>query len=114
MKPIILICAVRNLKSSRKEFLIHESYVNAIRAAGGTPILAPITNDLNEVKSYISMCDGLLLPGGEDVSPILLNEEPLRGISYISSQRDRFEFALFEEAKNQNKPILGICKAVRL
>lgn len=114
MKPVILICAVRNLKNSRKEFIIHESYVNAVRAAGGTPMLAPITNDLNEIKSYISMCDGLLLPGGEDVSPMLLNEEPVRSIGYISAERDRFEFMLFKEARIQNKPILGICKGCQI
>lgn len=114
MKPIILICAVRNLKDSKKQFLIHESYVNAIRATGGTPILAPITNDLNEIKSFVSMCDGLLLPGGEDVSPMLLNEEPIRGIGYVSEERDRFEFMLFKEAKKQNKPVLGICKGCQI
>lgn len=114
MNPVILICAVRNLKSSKKEFVLHESYVNAVRAAGGTPMLAPITNDLNEVKAYISMCDGLLLPGGEDVSPMLLNEEPLRGIGYISAERDYFEFMLFQEAKKRDKPILGICKGCQI
>lgn len=114
MKPVILISAVRNLKDFKEKFILHESYVNAVRAAGGIPILAPITNDLDEIKAYISMCDGLVLPGGEDVSPMLLNEEPLRGIGYISAERDRFEFMLFEEAKKQNKPILGICKGCQI
>lgn len=114
MKPIILISAVRNLKNSKEKFMLHESYVNAVRAAGGTPILAPITNDLDEVKAYISICDGLVLPGGEDVSPMLLNEDPLRGIGYISAERDYFEFMLFEEARKQGKPILGICKGCQI
>ncbi|WP_125154326.1 gamma-glutamyl-gamma-aminobutyrate hydrolase family protein [Clostridium rectalis] len=114
MKPIILISSVLNLKDSKNNYLLNKNYVDAIRSAGGIPILAPVTNDLNDIKLYVSMCDGLLLPGGEDVSPIILEEEPLRGIGYINIERDKFEFELFNEFRKHKKPILGICKGCQI
>lgn len=114
MKPIIVISASYNLKNSEKKYFLHDSYVKAIRAAGGIPLLIPITADVEEIKKYIYLCDGLILPGGEDVSPIFLKENPIRKIGMISLERDSFEFELLKEAKIQNKPVLGICKGCQL
>lgn len=114
MKPIILICGVYNLKVRKKEYKLHTSYVKAIREAGGIPILVPITNEIEEIKEYISMCDGILLPGGEDISPIYLNEEPVRGIGSVDIERDTFEFKLYKEAVLNKKTVLGICKGSQI
>lgn len=114
MKPVILICGVYNLKVMKKEYKIHTSYVKAIRKAGGIPILAPITNDIEEIKEYISICDGVLLPGGEDISPIYLNEEPVRGIGNVDVERDTFELELYKTAVLNKKPVLGICKGSQI
>lgn len=53
MKPIIVISASYNLKNSEKKYFLHDSYVKAIRAAGGIPLLIPITADVEEIKKYI-------------------------------------------------------------
>lgn len=114
MKPVILICGVYNLKVLKKEYKLHVSYVKAVREAGGIPILAPITNEIEEIKEYVSMCDGILLPGGEDISPIYLNEEPVCGIGSVDVERDTFELELYKMAVLNKKPILGICKGSQI
>ena len=58
MKPIIVISASYNLKNSEKKYFLHDSYVKAIRAAGGIPLLIPITADVEVIFSLVC----LLLP----------------------------------------------------
>ena len=61
----------------------------------------------------LSEFDGLLLPGGGDIDPHLLNA-PDTGSRNIDTELDIIQFqALDLFAKNQ-KPILGICKGFQL
>lgn len=88
-------------------------FSSAISKVGGVPIIIPI-NDPAFAKEYIQMVDGLLLTGGQDVSPMLYGEEPRQVIGPTSPDRDRGEVALIKEAIRQKKPILGICRGLQL
>lgn len=81
--------------------------------SGGTPIIIPI-NESAYTAAYIQLIDGLLLTGGQDVTPMLYNEEPRKVIGPTSPERDKFEVALIKEAIRQKKPILGICRGLQL
>ena len=43
-------------------------YLDAIRAAGGIPVILPLTADDNDIHQLIAMVDGVLLTGGPAVS----------------------------------------------
>lgn len=88
-------------------------FSTAISLAGGTPIIIPI-NDATFAKEYIQLIDGLLLTGGQDVTPMLYGEEPRKVIGPTSPERDKCEVALVKEAIRQKKPILGICRGLQL
>lgn len=90
------------------------SYVNAIIISGGTPILIPYTSDIEECKNIINKLDGLLIPGGIDVSPLNYGEEPIAEVNMSINKMDLFEIELLKEAKNQNKPILAICRGIQI
>ncbi|MCH5461787.1 gamma-glutamyl-gamma-aminobutyrate hydrolase family protein [Lactobacillus sp. LC28-10] len=88
---------------------IQIDYVDAVRHAGGTPVVLPI-GDPSEAATYIEMVDGLLLAGGQGVTPVLYGTEPLREVTDTDVYRDRFEIALVKAAIAARKPILGICR----
>lgn len=88
-------------------------FSTAISMAGGTPIILPI-NEAAFAKEYIQLIDGLLLTGGQDVTPLLYGEEPRKVIGPTSPERDNCEVALIKEAIRQKKPILGICRGLQL
>lgn len=61
--------------------------------------------------------DGVLLPGGENVTPrlygVALKSNVSQGDSY-SYDRDLFEIALLDAAKRHHKPVLGICRGSQI
>lgn len=114
MKPVILISAYKSPAISEPVYQIPNAYADAVRGAGGYPILLPATTDRAEIHRWAQYCDGLLLPGGEDVDMLLFGVEPHRKVDFVLRERDLFEIALFEEMRALGKPILGICRGMQL
>lgn len=118
MRPIIGITGnITTFKNQDFESLkINYSplgFSKAVSLAGGTPIVLPLNHE-SFAAEYISMVDGLLLSGGQDVSPMFYGEEPRTVIGPIAPERDLSEIALIKEAIQQKKPILGICRGLQL
>lgn len=90
-----------------------QGFVNGIRQADAIPVVFPIS-DPAEAKDYLSKVDGLLLAGGQDVSPLLFGEEPSLKLGATNPARDAFEIALVKEAIHQAKPIFAVCRGLQL
>lgn len=88
-------------------------FSTAVEDNGGVPFLIPITKNL-KASDFINRLDGLLLVGGQDVTPYFYGEEPRNVLGQTSPERDEFEIALIQEAIKQNKPILAICRGMQL
>ncbi|HZK28737.1 MAG TPA: gamma-glutamyl-gamma-aminobutyrate hydrolase family protein, partial [Clostridia bacterium] len=82
--------------------------------AGAAPILIPVTQDRMAVKSILDLCDGLILTGGEDVSPLLYGEDPVKKIGTLSRLRDDYDLLLFNLALERKIPVFGICRGMQL
>jgi putative glutamine amidotransferase len=67
-----------------------------------------------QIGELLSLCDGLLLPGGFDIDPVLYGEERHTLCKTSDLKTDTFQLALFREAFEKQKPILGICKGSQL
>lgn len=92
---------------------IQIDYVNGIKRAAGLPFVLPL-GDPAEAGDYIDNVDGLLLSGGQGVTPALYGEEPLREVAETDVYRDQFEIALVKAAVAAGKPILGICRGIQI
>ncbi|OOM82087.1 putative glutamine amidotransferasec [Clostridium puniceum] len=114
MKPIIGITMFQDIEIEKSFSLVSNNYLNAIENAGGVPLFIPISENIEDVKSYLDMIDGIIFSGGEGVDPIKFSENPSKSVSNINPSRDNFELALFHEAYNRNMPILGICRGAQL
>lgn len=86
-------------------------YAINVAKTGGLPVHLPLDADPAALVEHL---DGLLLVGGEDVSPARYGEpqEPLTGP--CSEERDAFEFALAEAAIERGIPVLGVCRGAQL
>ncbi|WP_342505683.1 gamma-glutamyl-gamma-aminobutyrate hydrolase family protein [Sporosarcina sp. FSL K6-2383] len=110
MKPIIGITP--DVEKDDKHFLRND-YMQAIIRAGGLPFIIPI-GDEADVAQIVGLLDGLLLTGGNDINPILFNEEPHTHLGEVSPSRDLFELELARQMLAVDKPILGICRGLQL
>lgn len=97
---------------------LSRSYAAAVLAAGGVPIIASCLPDATYVSEVVGRCDGVLLTGGDDVSPDLY--EPQMDASLRSTicmdgpDRDRFEVLVVEEVLRRQLPLMGICRGMQL
>ena len=104
MHPIIGITSDYHEKRHRVACV----YTDAIRTAGGIPIILPSIQDL--VPQFISICDGFVFTGGDD--PIM--EEwgipTHQNASPVHQDRQSFELSLLRELQELPQvPVLGIC-----
>ncbi|MTI80293.1 MAG: gamma-glutamyl-gamma-aminobutyrate hydrolase family protein [Firmicutes bacterium] len=108
------IIGITSIYDEQKNRIWHTGYYfEAVLAAGGVPIMLPVLAEEKHVSQMLSLCQGLLLPGGGDMDPLLFGEEPHPGNGEICPQCDRFEMAITQEALERDVPILGICRGVQ-
>jgi putative glutamine amidotransferase len=88
--------------------LIPVSYVRAIEAAGGRPLLVPPS--LDGVAETLDRLDGLLFSGGSDLDPELYGQDAHAETNGIVAERDRAEVALLEAALERDMPVLAVCR----
>ena len=114
MKPIIGIAISNRVKSKKIYSVINNDYIKAVQKAGGIPILIPFSNNIENIKEYTHKIQGIIFTGGEDISPLVYNEDPLKEVECIIEERDRFELELFKEVYEKQIPILAICRGLQL
>ncbi|MBN2794262.1 MAG: gamma-glutamyl-gamma-aminobutyrate hydrolase family protein [Clostridia bacterium] len=115
MKKIIGISAGQYLMkdgvfSGFDRTYVNQDYVRSIIDAGGIPLILPLTDDIDIIRGYMDIIDGLVLSGGHDVSPLMYNEQPKPKLGPILVSRDLFDIQMVEEAMERHLPILGICR----
>jgi putative glutamine amidotransferase len=111
-RPLIGLTTYRKIAadSGTPLFGLMQSYVEAVAAAGGIPILIPLGLDGDDLPVILRRLNGLVLPGGGDIDPAAYHgviHEELRG---IDADRDRIEINLAREAVRSEKPFLAICR----
>jgi putative glutamine amidotransferase len=95
-------------------------YESAVKAAGGIPVIAPVTTDRAMLAEAVRRTDGVLLTGGDDIDPDLydktLPKEVLKTVSRTpdGGRRDQCELILIGEIFRQHKPVLAICRGHQL
>lgn len=87
--------------------------VNGVIAAGGIPVSLP-SIPKEEVNGLIARLDGIIFPGGPDIDPIFMGEEPISSLGVTNRTRDLFEIALARTAVAKKIPILGICRGAQV
>lgn len=91
------------------------SYVRAVQAAGGVPLVLPPDDAVaEEPDALLDRLDGLMLAGGADVDPASYGATPHPATGATRPERDRFELGLAHRAIERGIPVLGICRGGQL
>jgi len=110
-RPVIGICASFRLLEGKRPGVIEvgPKYTEAIEKAGGAPLLLPPTRSELLARDMVERIDGLLVPGGPDVSPSRYGQRRHKTHNPMPPQRERFWFQALAEADRRRIPIMGIC-----
>lgn len=101
--------------------LLPSEYADAVRIAGGVPLLLPVPPDSVDAaavgaaaSALVARLDGLVISGGGDVSPSAYGEEPHPRTGGVLDARDAWELALLDAAAERALPTLGICRGMQV
>ena len=89
-----------------------KNYITAVEEHGGEAQL--LIRGRGTSKEFVANIDGLLLPGGGDIHPDYFNQEWHPKIKYVNEARDELEISIFEEAFEEDIPVLGICRGIQV
>jgi len=90
-----------------------QNYPNWISGEGVEVVQLSYTE--KNIQNFDS-CDGFVLTGGIDIHPAFYQNDRVDypNTTVFNESRDLFEMQVFEFARQQNKPILAICRGLQL
>jgi putative glutamine amidotransferase len=95
-------------RGETNRFSLPAPYVDAVRRAGGMPLLLP--SGEAHADALLDHLDGLILTGGGDLDPAWYNGAPHPTIYMVDPERDRHELALVAQTRASGLPTFGICR----
>ena len=115
MRPLIGLTVFDGISRSQLPIsAINTAYVEAIRQAGGLPVLIPNQLHGGEWRDLYPRLNGILFTGGGDISLAYFAGSPHPKIDEVDENRDSLELSLFRQAAQEGKPFLGICRGCQL
>jgi len=105
----IIICDLIDSKQ-----FVTDAYIQAVKSAGGLPIILPLVKSKTVIQDYVALCDGFLFCGGGDITPLLFGQEPNYGIGATDITLDLFQIRLMKEILKAEKPVLAICRGMQV
>lgn len=117
-RPLIgLITQVQETQAEPDPLAVvtHNQYVRAIEEAGAAALLVPLlTDEEARLRECFDRLDGLFLTGGTDIDPVHYGEARHPLCEKPDPERDRAELLLFQWARADRLPVLGICRGLQL
>ena len=101
----------RHGEPAHPEMALGMTYLRAIEAAGGMPVVLP---PLGDATAYVDRLDGICLSGGPDLDPAAYgaaDRHPELGPT--EPTLDSFELELALAADERGLPLLGICRGAQ-
>jgi putative glutamine amidotransferase len=113
-RPLIGISGSIRVYEGAERAGVNASYAHSISRAGGIPVILTPPVGVEHAAEALGPIHGLVLTGGHDVDPRWYDHEPSPALGPLDPHRDEFELALFQGARAQGMPVLGICRGLQL
>ncbi len=94
-------------------YAVPETYVSAVRRAGGRPSVV-LPGDDRSPSELLASFDALMLVGGGDLEPSRYGQEPSDTVYGVEPDRDAIEIDLLVEAVDRGTPTLCICRGMQV
>jgi putative glutamine amidotransferase len=118
MSPVIGITTYEDRAAWRgwdaRAALLPYVYVDAVRAAGGRPVLLPPGGDEREARETAAGLDGLVVSGGPDVDPSRYGAARHPRTQEPVTARDSWDLAVTGSALVHGVPLLAICRGMQV
>ena len=112
-RPLVGITCYHREGDERPRYAVPASYVDAVRAGGGRPVLLPPGED--DPAALLDGVDGIVLCGGGDIDPARFGGAAEHDTIYSTcAERDDFELALVRECLDRATPTLAICRGLQV
>lgn len=105
MMPII---AMPQWGNNLLRLYMKSKYIQSLHHAGAK--IRWIEMDDPQLEEKVRQCDGLLLPGGDDIDPARYGAERSEKCGKSSALRDQAEWRMLDAFLPTGKPILCICR----
>ncbi|HNW33465.1 MAG TPA: gamma-glutamyl-gamma-aminobutyrate hydrolase family protein [Candidatus Ozemobacteraceae bacterium] len=109
MKPLPLASDTMSGESDNLQ-----KYRDAVASWGAVIVPIVLAEPASESASKLVNLDGLLLPGGGDIDPMLYGERPHPKLEKVNRAFDEFELAALKIVTDRGVPVLGICRGHQL
>lgn len=116
-QPLIAVTPdVQEKPGNRLNAYVHKEYTDAVLAAGGLPVVLPLTDDEPALEAVLARVDGLMLTGGGDMDPMFFGGDAANPtLKSVSRIRDRMELFLTRRLLDEGRrPVLGICRGCQV
>lgn len=110
-KPLILVTS--SLDSDKELVSVNSAYYKSVIRAGGIPILMPVVADEKLIAEYVALVDGVVIIGGNDISPSRYGEENHSELGRIEPLQDSSDFALIKKILKAKLPVLAVCRGAQ-
>ena len=99
-------------RSADNRYTLPADYIDAVRRAGGVPVL--IAPGEAHLEGILDMIDALILSGGGDIDPGRYNGKRHETNYAIDQERDTLELELGRRVIDSGMPTLGICRGAQI
>jgi putative glutamine amidotransferase len=117
--PLVAVTASVRADDGVPRVRLAASYLRILERAGLTPVvIAPFPGRLADVEAAIDRVlgavAGVVLTGGEDVTPAEYGAAPSPHLGRVNAERDMTELALVRATRDQRIPTLAICRGIQV
>jgi putative glutamine amidotransferase len=120
-RPVILVAPSNHrqgVEFGDLSLSVSNYYARSIQAAGGLPLVMPLSLDAREISACVERAEGVMLTGGDDVHTGLYAQDMparlKRKAGAPDHGRDWFEATLIETVFRRRKPLLAICRGQQI
>jgi len=89
------------------------NYLESLHRAGAQTLLYPLVS-AGCADELIGLADGVLIPGGADVSPFMYGHAMTKYVANARQPEDLIERELILAAVKMGKPLMCICRGIQL
>lgn len=110
-RPVVGVPACIKPIGAHDFHVVGRKYVDAVLAAGCTPVLLPALGERQDVAQLIDMLDGVMFTGSPSmVEPARYGQQPAYPDMHLDKERDATTFPLIAAALDAGLPLMAICR----
>ena len=116
MKPTIGLDSDLALRTNRKreKMELFRDYTDSVERAGGIPVILPVTDSPGRIDEQLDLIDGLVLTGGDDLSPQFYGAKKHPKTEPMHPSRELYGIELARAVIRRKIPTLAICGGLQL